>query len=236
MLLQAHRGVSSEYPENTMAAFRAAFEQGFPIIELDPNVTSDNKIVVLHDDTVNRTAHLSGEPVKISEITYEQSQNYDVGNGEKIPLLSDVLRFAREKNIRIKLDNMIQRFTKPQLDELFRVLKESGADFGFTSNSVDFIRVCTKAFPGCTVHYDGAVSDEIIAELKQIVCGKLCIWLPLKNSLTDWFTGDFATPDAYKKIKQNALLGIWIVNEPSDFEKAKELGADIVETTGTIKP
>ena len=39
--LQAHRGVSSEYPENTLAAFRASVEQGYDIIECDPKYTKD---------------------------------------------------------------------------------------------------------------------------------------------------------------------------------------------------
>ena len=43
--LQAHRGVSYEYPENTMIAYQAAIDQGYGIIELDPKYTADGKIV-----------------------------------------------------------------------------------------------------------------------------------------------------------------------------------------------
>ncbi len=56
MLYQAHRGVQKEYPENTMAAIRAAKEQGYDIIEIDPAVTKDGVIVLMHDDTINRRA------------------------------------------------------------------------------------------------------------------------------------------------------------------------------------
>ena len=52
MLYQAHRGVQKEYPENTMAAIRAAKEQGYDIIEIDPAVTKDGVIVLMHDDTI----------------------------------------------------------------------------------------------------------------------------------------------------------------------------------------
>ena len=48
MLYQAHRGVQKEYPENTMAAIRAAKEQGYDIIEIDPAVTKDGVIVLMH--------------------------------------------------------------------------------------------------------------------------------------------------------------------------------------------
>lgn len=56
MNFQAHRGVSCEAPENTMSAFIAAVKQGYDVIELDPAMTKDGKFVVLHDETINRTA------------------------------------------------------------------------------------------------------------------------------------------------------------------------------------
>ena len=46
MIFQAHKGVSTEYPENTMPAFIAAVEQGYKIIELDVSVTKDGKFVL----------------------------------------------------------------------------------------------------------------------------------------------------------------------------------------------
>ena len=55
MLYQAHRGVGTEYPENTMPAFRAAVEQGYALIELDPCFTLDGQCAILHDRTLNRT-------------------------------------------------------------------------------------------------------------------------------------------------------------------------------------
>ena len=73
--LQAHRGVCTEYPENTMAAFKGAILQGYEVIELDPNVTADGKFVILHDDTITRTARtatgsIPEETRKVSEMTY----------------------------------------------------------------------------------------------------------------------------------------------------------------------
>ena len=74
MLVQAHRGVSTEYPENTMPAFAASYEQGYPIIEFDPLFTADGECVVIHDKTVNRTCRNAdgsaiGEPVGVAELT-----------------------------------------------------------------------------------------------------------------------------------------------------------------------
>ena len=72
--LQAHKGVSSECPENTMSAFRCAVMQGYNVIELDLEYTKVKKIVVLHDKHINRTARNKdvtppdGE-ININEIT-----------------------------------------------------------------------------------------------------------------------------------------------------------------------
>ena len=81
---QAHKGVSTENPENTMPAFKASIEQGYNIIELDVSVMKDMKFVLLHDSTINRTArNYDGteisEQIEIGKITYAEALNYDFG-------------------------------------------------------------------------------------------------------------------------------------------------------------
>lgn len=131
MIFQAHRGVCCENPENTMPAFVAALEQGYQIIELDVSVTGDLKFVTLHDNTINRTARLdSGEPlsdtVSIGDMTYQEALAYDFGvwfskkfKGTKIPLFEDVLKFAKQNGIKLKIDNKYQRFSCEQKKRLF---------------------------------------------------------------------------------------------------------------------
>ena len=76
--LQAHRGLCTACPENTMAAFRAAAEQGYDLIELDPAFTRDGVCVVLHDRMVNRTGrdaagHPLPEPTPIGSLTWQEA-------------------------------------------------------------------------------------------------------------------------------------------------------------------
>ena len=54
-LIIAHRGYSSNYPENTLAAFKAAVDIGAHMIELDVSLSEDRQLVVIHDETVDRT-------------------------------------------------------------------------------------------------------------------------------------------------------------------------------------
>ena len=60
MKIYGHRGYSGKYPENTMLAFRKAAEAGCDGIELDVQLTKDGKLVVIHDETVDRTTDGTG--------------------------------------------------------------------------------------------------------------------------------------------------------------------------------
>ena len=94
--LIAHRGASHDAPENTLAAFRLAFEQGADGIEGDFYLSSDGHIVCIHDGDTKRTA---GVDHKVAQTTLVELRKLDVGRwkapqfaGERIPTLSEVLQ------------------------------------------------------------------------------------------------------------------------------------------------
>ena len=69
MEIWAHRGASAEAPENTMSAFRLAAEQGADAIEFDVHRTADGELVVIHDETIDRTSNGRGV---VADLTLEQ--------------------------------------------------------------------------------------------------------------------------------------------------------------------
>ncbi len=249
-MLQAHRGVSIEFPENTMSAFIGARDQGYPIIEVDPAVTKDGQIVLFHDCTMTRTVRTKDgkqleQEMSISDLTYTQAQEYDYGlwfseefKGEKIPLLSEVLAFAADNHIHIKIDNKIQRFTDEALEKTFKIVRESGADVGITCFDMKFVRRVLKAIPNVTIHYDGKIQREIMEELSQMLPkAKLVVWVPYQCSLTTWVQIDFADEAICNLVKKYARLGIWILATNEEYEDvAARFEPDIIETTGGIKP
>lgn len=98
-LVIAHRGASAAAPENTLAAFRLAADQGADGIELDVRATADGQPVVLHDASVDRTTDGTGG---VAALTLDQVRRLDAGGkfgpsfrGERIPLLSEVLNTVR---------------------------------------------------------------------------------------------------------------------------------------------
>ena len=76
-MVTAHRGDQSTAPENTLAAFQAAIDSGADFIELDVTETKDGVLVILHDDSLQRTASLDKN---IWEVTYAETQELDVGS------------------------------------------------------------------------------------------------------------------------------------------------------------
>jgi glycerophosphoryl diester phosphodiesterase len=91
----AHRGFSSLYPENTILACQKALDIGMDWMEFDLQVTSDNHLVVLHDQTLDRTTNGSG---RVSDLTLAQVKLLDAGShfhpdfaGESVPTFEEVL-------------------------------------------------------------------------------------------------------------------------------------------------
>ncbi len=105
----AHRGASGQFPENIMAAFRAAVDEGADMIELDIQFSKDKVPVVFHDASLE--AHSDGKGF-VHEYTFEALKKLDAGSWydaafarERIPCLEEVLRFAKgviALNIEIK--------------------------------------------------------------------------------------------------------------------------------------
>jgi len=249
MQFQAHKGVSTEHPENTMPAFLAAMEQGYDIIELDVAPTQDLRFVLIHDATLNRTGrNPDGSPIaeeiRITDIPYEKALEYDFGvwfsekfRGTKIALFDDVLALAEKKGIRLKIDNKYQRYTPEQKEAFFKLLAPYQTVASLTCSNLEAITEAVSAFPEMHLHYDGAVTPEALEELGTLLPKeRLTVWLPHQNPKTTWVKVEFANPRLAEMIKPYASLGVWILSSYRDLADAEALGADIIETNGQIKP
>lgn len=222
--------------------------QGYDLIELDPAVTADGCFVVLHDRAVNRTGRSADgrclpREQKISDMTYGEAAKLDFGvsfslkfKGERIPRMEEVLAFAVKADITLKMDSKIWQFTPAQLTEFFALLRNSGAKIALTCNSIETAQQAVCALPEAQLHYDGAVSEEILQRLSRLT-GALTVWLPFACKATSWVTVPTATAELCALIRKYARLGIWIVSEYTDFETiVRDFQPDVVETTGAIKP
>lgn len=94
----AHRGGRKYAPEDTLAAFRNAIAQGADALEFDVQMTKDGELVVIHDQTVDRTTDGTGA---VRNLTLAQIRSLDAGNGEKVPTFEEVLQLAKDSGIRL---------------------------------------------------------------------------------------------------------------------------------------
>lgn len=126
----AHRGASAYAPENTMIAFEKAVQMGADGIELDVQMTKDEQLVVIHDETINRTSNGRGY---VSSYTLDELRKYNFNNGFKtnrimnIPTLEEVYEYMKTTsltiNVELKNNIMLYKGMEEKLLELAKNMK-----------------------------------------------------------------------------------------------------------------
>ena len=159
MLIIAHRGYSSQAPENTLAAFKMALKARAKAMEFDVHQTKDGRLAIIHDADLKRTAEKSG---KISRMTWKELRRADVGSwfdtrfrGETIPSLEDVLDLTQGRaEIHVELKAGSEKY--PGIEEnLARVLSARKAWAWAVVSSFDHkaLKVLRAAAPQARLGY-----------------------------------------------------------------------------------
>jgi len=94
----AHRGASAYEPENTLRAIKRALELNAKMIEVDVRLSKDEHIIVIHDDSVDRTTN--GKRY-VKDLMLKELKKLDAGKGERIPTLQEVINAVRKRAILI---------------------------------------------------------------------------------------------------------------------------------------
>lgn len=94
MFVVGHRGAAGVLPENTIKGFEYAIGLGVTHVECDVHLTLDKHLVVMHDETVDRTTNGTGA---ITDLSFETMRNLDAGDGEQVPTLDEVLAVTKGK-------------------------------------------------------------------------------------------------------------------------------------------
>lgn len=131
MIVAGHRGWKSAYPENTLLAFRAALELGVDMLEFDLRLSKDKAVVVIHDETVDRTTDGTG---RVSEYTLAELKKLDAGGwfgivyeGLKIPTLDELCQLlASYPDVLLNVEVKPGIDAKEAADATIAILKEYG--------------------------------------------------------------------------------------------------------------
>jgi len=139
MIIIAHRGISGRAPENTAAAFERMIDLNVDWLETDIDITRDGKLILIHDDIVDRTTNGSGE---VNNFNFEEIDALDAGSWfdkkfatERILTLDALIRFINANHLNVNLELK----TKAQDNLRERYLKEIVAAIGTLADDVELI-------------------------------------------------------------------------------------------------
>jgi glycerophosphoryl diester phosphodiesterase len=186
----AHRGASSYAPENTFAAFDLAIRMGARHIELDVEATSDGHIVVIHDDTVDRTTDGAGP---VTSHTLAALRALDAGSwfgaqyaGERIPLFDEVLgRYKGRAHIHTEIKGRSTYLSRRTAD----LVRQHGMVDKVTITSFQKARLeeirayASELAAGWLL---AEVSDAVVAQARDLGLRQIC---PRANAVTEELVG-----------------------------------------------
>jgi len=223
----AHRGFSGSYPENTMLAFRKAMETGCDGIELDVQLTRDGELVVIHDETLDRTTDGKG---KVRDHSLKELADFNAANRfsesfgfHPIPTLSEYFELARDRAIvtNIELKNGIYPY--PGLEE--KLVAMVGA-FGiedrvvYSSFNHQSLLKCRTLSPGSEIAF--------IVSCWMIGAGSYC-----RGNGGDYLNprSCFLTEENMGELRESGVRTMaWTVDEAAEMLRLAGMGVDSLIT------
>ncbi len=220
--ITAHRGCSKEAPENTIPAIKAAIENMVDYAEIDVQLTKDGEIVLMHDNSLWRTARVKGT---VADYTYEELKSFEAGGwfgsefiGTEIPKLEEVVELCKG---RIKLNIEIK--SKKNTDELERKVVELIERYGFQKQCI------------ITSIYQKTL--QIVKELNPDIRTGYIISSAYGNYFDDdnidFFSmkSSFVTEGILRRAhKRGKEVHVWTVNTKKEMNRMSQLGVDNIIT------
>lgn len=234
----AHRGFSAQAPENTLAAFNLAWESKADGCELDLHLTADQKIVILHDATTQRTGTANHVVAETDAATLTA---IDVGSwknpkfaGEKIPTLDQALATLPTGKQRFFIEVKCGPEVVPFLARTLTPLKERADQLVIISFNRQVCAAAKQVLPWLKVYqlasYRKRGSDKT-ADLAALISNAQADGLDGLNLGRDWPW----TPDMVSTIRRAELgLFVWTVNDPQEAKRLAALGVDGITTDDPV--
>jgi glycerophosphoryl diester phosphodiesterase len=237
--LQAHRGAAGLCPENTLVAFRKALELGADGTEMDLQATKDGVVVIIHDDTVDRTTDGRG---RIGDLTLDEVKRLDAGvkfgpafRGERIPTLRELIDLVKASgNRRFRLNLEIKfadgREGEPaDLEErVLAILRET-----------DFMdRVITQSFhhpsPAKMKRLAPAIPAGLLVGERRRPADPVAA---VREHRADYYAPhhSLVTPELVATLHQAGIPVVtWTVNDPADMRRLIAMGLGSLPGDGMI--
>ena len=241
-LIIAHRGASGEAPENTMVAFKLAWELGADGIEGDFHLTRDGHIVAIHDKDTNKVTKGKNKLI-VKKTSLKELQGLDVGSWKnekyskaRIPTLEDVIDSLPEGKkffIEIKCGTEIM---KPLINVIDLKVKERPilkTNISFISFDKDVIKSCRTQWPDIEANY--LESYKKIKGISKWAPNENEVFRLLKLSLASGIgtqaNKEVLNPKFIKRLRLNQLsFHCWTINDVETARHFRDLGVDSITT------
>jgi len=220
-LIIGHRGAAGLAPENTLKSFQLALDLGLDAVECDIHTTKDKQLVVIHDNTLERTTNGKGWVV---EHTLKQLKILDAGKGEQIPSFKDVYdlvvkKYSKKLIVEIKGGSWKEaKQTEKALEEFiqkYNVLEDKG-NFEVHSLWHGTIKIIKEKFPSITTVavLDVGLEPEYMVKLATKVNA---------NGLS--ISNDFVSKEIIQLAhKNNLFVDAWTAEDEETFKRIKQMG------------
>ena len=214
----AHRGASAHAPENTIAAFQLALEQGADGIELDVMLSKDGHLVVIHDDTVDRT---TGGKGYVRDMNLEELKSLDAGEGQSIPTLDEVFEeFGGRLIINVELKNYTSVFDGLPIETAKLVKKHQLGE-----------SVIVSSFnPFNLPRFHARMPEVDLGLLTQPNTAKKWVWRLFKYDALHPHFSDVDQVLVAALHSRNRKVNVWTVDEPSEIQRLAALEVDSIIT------
>jgi glycerophosphoryl diester phosphodiesterase len=222
-LVLGHRGARESAPENTLRAFELALGEGADGVELDVRLDRDERVIVLHDRELGRVSK-GAETRDAEELGASEIGRIDLGGGERVPLLVDILSFCRERGARVNVElKRDVRRTSALLRGVERAVNESGAPpelIIFSSFRPGFVAGIARRLP--------AYPRAWLVHQKQRVMRNAPFFRLLGSDGVhpEWPLVTARTLARWKR--GPCVVNAWTVNDGAEARRLAELGVDAI--------
>ena len=241
-LIIAHRGASGEAPENTMVAFKLAWELGADGIEGDFHLTRDGHIVAIHDKDTNKVTKGKNKLI-VKKTSLKELQGLDVGSWKnekyskaRIPTLEDVIDSLPEGKkffIEIKCGTEIMKPLIKVIDLKVKQRPILKTNISFISFDKDVIKSCRTQWPDIEANY--LESYKKIKGISRWAPNENEVFRLLKLSLASGIgtqaNKEVLNPKFIKRLRLNQLsFHCWTINDVETARHFRDLGVDSITT------
>lgn len=223
MKVCAHRGFSGAYPENTMLAFQKAVEAGCDEIELDVQLTRDGRVVILHDEMLDRTTDGTGF---VGDYDYQQLQAFAANNGydrdvvgvNRIPSFEEYCAWVKGRSITTNIEIKTGVYYFEQLERrTMELVRQYGLQERVIYSSFNHVSLlqCRKIDPA-------ARCGALISKQGLGNVGYYC----RTNGFDYYHPHRLSMDDALvQNCRQYGIeINVWTVDEPQEIERMYRWG------------